>query len=145
MLQLGDTVKKGVVSEMKPIEELRATAHLCISGTTNYVGITLYNGWVEWPGFKGTVMFGYNEGQDKNMEHVSISSFKKKQLPTWDDMCKLKDMFFYPHEMVVQIHPSEDRYVHSVGVGKNTRENVLHLWRPADGDFSILNSPERWD
>lgn len=82
--------------------------------------------------YKGTVIWAYNEN---GMEHVSVSAFSKKKLPTWDDMCKIKDIFFYPEEMAVQIHPPERQYVHGVG----DLENVLHLWRPADGDFSLLN------
>lgn len=73
------------------------------------------------------------------MEHVSISSRKKKQLPPWEIMCRLKDMFFYPDEMAVQLHPPESEYLHGVGRGKSKLENVLHLWRPKDGDYSRLN------
>ena len=75
------------------------------------------------------------------MEHISVSHHKRHKLPTWDDMCKLKDMFFYPEEMVVQIHPAASRYFHGVG----DRTNILHLWRPQNGDFSVLNRPEEWD
>ena len=125
---------------MRSIEELKQTPHLCI---TAKIMDGIYEGWVEWSGFRGTVIFGYNEAG--LMEHVSISSYKRRQLPRWEDMCRLKDMFFYPNEMVVQIHPSEERYVHSVGIGPNKLENVLHLWRPMNGDFSILNRPEEWD
>lgn len=133
---------------MKSIDELKETPNLSVNGRIKDSRLNKYNvyeGWVEWPGFKGSVCFGYDEGIDGCMEHVSVSSFKKRQLPTWDDMCKLKDMFFYPDEMVVQIHPKEERYVHSVGLGKRKLENVLHLWRPKDGDFSALNHPEKWD
>ena len=124
---------------MRSIEELKQTPHLCI---TSKIG-DIYEGWVEWSGFRGTVIFGYNEAG--LMEHVSISSYKRRQLPRWEDMCRLKDMFFYPNEMVVQIHPSEERYLHGVGFGNDKLENALHLWRPMNGDFSILNRPEEWD
>lgn len=40
-------------------------------------------------------------------EHVSISPFKRSYTPTWDEMCKLKDMFFYSDETVVQYHPAK--------------------------------------
>lgn len=89
------------------------------------------------------MIFGYDEAH--LMEHVSVSCYNRKKLPTWDDMCKLKKMFFNDDEMVVQIHPSEENYLHGVSrPGFKTLENVLHLWRPMDGDFSILNTPERW-
>ena len=38
-------------------------------------------------------------------------------------MCRVKDMFFYPNETVIQYHPSEKQRV-------NNLENCLHLWRP---------------
>ena len=50
----------------------------------------------------------------------------------------VKDIFWDAEETVVQIHPKESEYVHSVGVGKEKRENVLHLWRPVGGDWSRM-------
>lgn len=128
---------------MKTLEELKQTPGLCITGKLSDVDPRagrwdIYRGWVEWTGFRGTVVFGFNEAG--LMEHVSVSSYNRHKLPSWDDMCKLKDMFFHSGEMVVQIHPAEENYIHGV----NGLENVLHLWRPMDGDFSILNHPEDW-
>lgn len=133
---------------MKPIEELRHTPCLVVKGRITEGAAAkyqIYHGWVDLlNGFRGTVVFGYDEAG--LMEHVSVSSYKRRQLPTWTEMCRLKDMFFYPDEMVVQIHPTEDRYLHGVSMpGGRPLENVLHLWRPMNGDFSILNRPEEWD
>lgn len=63
-------------------------------------------------------------------EHVSVSTMTSK-LPTWEEMSIVKDIFWDDEEMVVQLHPKKSMYV-------NIAE-VLHLWRPADGDWSILN------
>ncbi len=129
---------------MKTLEELKETPRLCIKSiSVNEEHDFFYGrGIVEWDGFRGTVVFGHNEGW--LMDHVSISHYKPSKLPTWDDMCKLKDMFFHKDEMVVQIHPSEENYVHGVYAPlKGKLENVLHLWSPVNGDFSILNEPER--
>lgn len=99
----------------------------------------VYTGMVQWHDISGNVIFGYNEAG--MMEHVSFSCSNKKKIPSWEQMCRLKDMFFKQDEMAVQIHPRGDRYVHGVnGLG-----NVMHLWRPKDGDFSALNDPEAWD
>ena len=131
---------------MKSIDQLKQTPNLCVTGRMTRNGLDMfhvYEGFVDWPGFKGSVIFGYDEAH--LMEHVSVSCHNRKKLPTWDDMCKLKKMFFNDDEMVVQIHPSEENYLHGVSrPGFKTLENVLHLWRPMDGDFSILNTPERW-
>ena len=56
-------------------------------------------------------------------EHVSMAPFKLSRTPTWDEMCKLKDMFFEDEEAVVQIHPPKSEYV-------NNMPNCLHRWRP---------------
>ena len=55
-------------------------------------------------------------------EHVSVAPIKKKITPSWEMMCKVKDIFFKPDEAVIQIHPKKDEYV-------NNMPNCLHLWR----------------
>ena len=55
-------------------------------------------------------------------DHVSVSPLNRKTIPTWDMMCKVKDIFFKPEEAVIQIHPPKDEYV-------NNMPNCLHLWR----------------
>ena len=55
-------------------------------------------------------------------EHVSISR-RNGKLPTWEEMCAIKDMFFEDEETVVQYHPKKSEYV-------NFHEGCLHLWRP---------------
>lgn len=59
-------------------------------------------------------------------EHVSVSLIKwetKKRVPTWEEMCWIKDQFFYPEEVVIQYHPAKSKYV-------NLHPYCLHLWRP---------------
>lgn len=55
-------------------------------------------------------------------DHVSIAPLKRKITPSWETMCKVKDIFFKPEEAVIQIHPPKDEYV-------NNMPNCLHLWR----------------
>ena len=59
-------------------------------------------------------------------EHISASY--SNRCPTWDEMCKLKDMFFEPEEVVVQYHPKQSQYV-------NIHPYCLHLWRKSGEDF----------
>lgn len=54
-------------------------------------------------------------------EHVSVST--SHRCLTWEEMCKIKDLFFYDTEVVIQIHPAKENYV-------NCYEYCLHLWRP---------------
>lgn len=55
-------------------------------------------------------------------EHVSISR-RNGKIPTWDEMCAIKDMFFNEEEVVAQYHPRRSEYV-------NIHEGCLHLWKP---------------
>jgi hypothetical protein len=72
-------------------------------------------------------------------EHVSARIVKQErtaggkrksidETPTWEQMCRIKDLFFEPDEWVVQYHPPEAEYV-------NVHPNVLHLWRWTGGEF----------
>ena len=63
-------------------------------------------------------------------DHVSVSPLNRKTIPTWDMMCKVKDIFFKPEEAVIQIHPPKDEYV-------NNMPNCLHLWRANDKDMVL--------
>lgn len=73
---------------------------------------------VDMPKWSGTVMFSFDEN---GWEHVSVCPYKNK-MPTWDDMCKIKDIFWDEEEAVIQIHPKKSEYV-------NIMDNCLHLWR----------------
>ena len=75
-----------------------------------------------------SVMFGENED---GWEHVSVSPKHKYKIPTWNDMCVLKDIFFDDEEEVYQIHPKKSEYV-------NLSENCLHLWKPIGHELGEL-------
>lgn len=53
-------------------------------------------------------------------EHVSVST--KARCPTWGEMCYFADLFFEPHECLVQFRPPALEYV-------NDHDFCLHLWR----------------
>lgn len=70
------------------------------------------------------VIVSFGDGWD----HISISKETKGgkfKIPTWNDMCFIKDLFFEPEEAVVQYHPRQSEYV-------NFHPGVLHLWRKQD-------------
>lgn len=54
-------------------------------------------------------------------EHVSVST--PTRCPTWEEMCKVKDMFWHENETVLQFHPKRSEYV-------NNFPFCLHLWKP---------------
>jgi hypothetical protein len=87
-------------------------------------------GTIQIRGWKGTVVVSTGAGWD----HISVSPLKSNYTPTWDDMCAIKDIFFYEEEAVIQIHPPKSEYV-------NEKKNCLHLWRANDKDMIL---PPYW-
>ena len=55
-------------------------------------------------------------------EHVSVSL--PTRTPTWEEMCKVKDLFWNEDQVVIQFHPKKKDYV-------NNHSFCLHLWRDA--------------
>jgi hypothetical protein len=61
-------------------------------------------------------------------EHVSVS-LSNSRMPSWEEMCYVKDMFWEPEVCVVQFHPPHSQYV-------NVHKTCLHLWREVGKEFS---------
>lgn len=59
-------------------------------------------------------------------EHVSVSLMKKT--PSWEQMCKIKNLFWDEEDTVIQYHPAESDYV-------NYHPRCLHLWRPINAEI----------
>lgn len=73
-----------------------------------------------------SLLISYSEGNE--MDHVSVSPMNRFTVPTWEDMCALKEICFYPEEECYQVHPKQSEYLHGVG----DLENVLHIWHPVN-------------
>lgn len=66
-------------------------------------------------------------------DHVSVELKLRgvpDRLPTWEEMCYVKSLFFDDEETVVQFHPPKSRYV-------NVHPRVLHLWRRQSGEMPL--------
>jgi hypothetical protein len=65
-------------------------------------------------------------------EHVSVSVLDHKgvRVPTWKEMCFVKDLFWDAEECVVQYHPPHSEYV-------NHHPHTLHLWRFLNAAFPL--------
>ena len=100
---------------MKRLEEIRQNPNLKVSQIAFDGG----SGEVKIGGWKGSVIWSFGGG----WEHVSVAPYRNYITPSWDDMCKLKEMFFKDEECVVQFHPPKSEYI-------NNMPNCLHLWRP---------------
>lgn len=53
-------------------------------------------------------------------EHVSVSL--QTRCPTWEEMCRVKNLFWDGDDCVVQYHPPKSEYI-------NNHPFCLHLWR----------------
>ena len=72
-------------------------------------------------------------------EHVSISILINKRrartagrrgkTPTWQECCQVKDLFWGPEDVVMQLHPRHSEYV--------SVHECLHLWRPTPPGIEI--------
>jgi hypothetical protein len=61
------------------------------------------------------------DGRLERWEHVSVSL--PDRCPTWEEMARVKALFWEAADCVVQFHPPESEYV-------NHHPFCLHLWRP---------------
>jgi hypothetical protein len=60
-------------------------------------------------------------------EHASVHVEQRNVgtlTPYWEEMCQIKDLFWGPEDVVMQLHPAKENYV-------NVHSHTLHLWRPA--------------
>ena len=113
---------------MRALKYLRRTSALTIRRASIHGGA----GILRLGDTTASVVWGTDED---GWEHVSVSPLPENILPSWDDMCKVKDIFWSKEEAVLQIHPPRSKYV-------NMMPNCLHLWRPKNGVHGM--NPE-WD
>lgn len=100
--------------EMKSIQEICNHPKIKIISTA----ADGFNAEIHMWGWDGSVVCSTGAG----WEHVSVAPYKKRNTPTWSEMCQIKDIFWNEDEAVIQIHPPKADYVNNV-------ENCLHLWR----------------
>lgn len=99
---------------MKTPEELRGIPELLILENTPIGGM----GYIRYGSLKNSsVVWSRDQG---GFDHVSICPTKRT--PSWEEMCKVKDIFFYDEEECYQVFPKKSEYV-------NIMENCLHIWR----------------
>ena len=59
-------------------------------------------------------------------QHVSVRAYNRggrSRIPSWKEMCQVKDLFWDAEDVVMQLHPARSEYV-------NCHSDVLHLWKP---------------
>ena len=89
----------------------------CFAGT----GIGIFNF------LRDRVILRIVSSHDPEWEHVSVSAKETVKrggrCPTWEEMCWVKDLFWDPEEVVMQLHPPKSEWV-------SNHRYCLHLWRP---------------
>lgn len=83
-------------------------------------------------GFTGAFEFRLPEGgyilrvissDGGGWQHVSVSIPEKPdRTPSWQTMCRIKELFWEDEEAAIQIHPKKSEHV-------NHHPGCLHLWR----------------
>lgn len=116
---------------MKDINEIKQTLGMLIKGE----GIDGFGGTV-FPTYykKGRVKVDNRVDQALHFrfswglgfEHLSVSTPVKT--PTWEQMCKMKDIFWNDDEVCMQLHPKKEEYV-------NNMPYCLHIWKPIDKEI----------
>jgi hypothetical protein len=61
-----------------------------------------------------------NDPESCGWEHVSVSLHNR--CPNWPEMCWVKNLFWEPHETVIQFHVPEADHI-------SIHDYCLHLWR----------------
>ena len=100
---------------MKELKKIQDTKNLFIdaSGTDGFTG-RYYD--------KDTnKMLKYVFSWGMNWEHLSVSMPRK--CPSWEQMCRMKDIFWDEDEVCVEYHPRRKDYV-------NMHSYCLHIWKP---------------
>lgn len=105
---------------MRNLEEIRKTPNLFIEAETEDDGMggRYYDRITEK--FLNFI-FSYQMG----WEHLSVSTPSK--CPTWEQMCRMKDIFWSEEETCIQYHPAKSQYV-------DNHPYCLHIWKPIESD-----------
>lgn len=103
---------------MKAIEKILKTRNLTIKGRAgdNAIGGSWYDS------ISGKTL-NFIFSNQLGWEHLSVSM--PSRTPSWDQMCRMKDIFWDKDECCVQYHPKEEDYV-------NNHPHCLHIWKPVD-------------
>ncbi|MCQ2801019.1 MAG: hypothetical protein MJ216_03635 [Bacilli bacterium] len=60
-------------------------------------------------------------------EHLSVS--QRNKTPSWDIMCRMKEIFWGDDEVCVEYHPKKEDYI-------NLHPHCLHIWKEVGKEFA---------
>lgn len=119
---------------MKTFEQIKDEGNICNYAEVEIDGIKMLAGEIYDRTQKIYFTLGDNED---GWEHVAIHVGNGRKTPSWEVMCKAKAVFWGDDEEVVQIHPKKSAYFHGI---EGANMEVLHLWRPKNGDWTLMNT-----
>lgn len=88
------------------------------------VGDDGFNGIYVDPVERKNYFFVFSWGQ--GWEHLSVS--QRNKTPSWDIMCRIKNVFWGEDEACVEYHPKKEDYV-------NLHPHCLHIWKEVGKEF----------
>ena len=88
------------------------------------VGDDGFNGIYVDPVERKNFFFVFSWGQ--GWEHLSVS--QRNKTPSWDIMCRIKNVFWGEDEVCVEYHPKKEDYV-------NLHPHCLHIWKEVGKEF----------
>lgn len=116
---------------MRDLEEIKKTMGLKIKAEKkNGFGGSVFP--IEYKKGKAKIVQDYDQVLNFmfswacGFEHLSVSTTVKT--PTWEQMCKMKDIFFKKDEVCMQLHPAKENYI-------NNMPYCLHIWRPINKEI----------
>ena len=110
---------------MKSLEEIQEITNLKMIAFTPDDGFAAY-----WTDPLTQKVYSIIMSWGGGWEHLSVNPVKNDKTPSWDFMCKMKEMFFKDDEVCVQYHPMKKDYV-------NNMPHCLHIWRPTCAKLPI--------
>lgn len=75
------------------------------------------------PSRPGKAPFKVVASDGMGWDHVSVSL--PDRCPTWEEMCRVKALFWDDEDAVMELHPPRSDWV-------NNHQFCLHLWRPQE-------------
>ena len=98
---------------MKDFEEILKSPRI----SNPEMGMDGFRGIISMPTWVGSVICTKGGG----WFHTSVSPFNKRIMPSYEDLCMIKDIFWNEEEDVIHVFPKKSQYVNNV-------TNCLHLW-----------------
>ena len=116
---------------MRDIDEIMKTMGLKIKAKkSNGFGGSIFP--IEYKNGKAKIIQDYDKvlnfmfSWTCGFEHLSVSTTVKT--PTWEQMCKMKDIFWRDDEVCMQLHPAKENYI-------NNMPYCLHIWKPINKEI----------